>query len=201
MIYGSNTSLGPLPKGSAFDYCFSAVDTDPASPAFIDGVTGASLTRAQLRRDALTLAATWRQPSASSTAMLNKGDIIILFSPSHLLYPVILLAGFAAGTPVACSSSSQTPPELAHQIRLTKGDAKLFVVHASLLKIFEETMRLLGVDKREYRARVMVIGNGKDVGSASGWTFVEDILDGAPRAFQPEKFDGGDATSQVRRCS
>ena len=92
----------PLPRSLIFDYLFppdaaKAVYPVPPddTPAFIDGVTGRTLTRGQLRDQCLQVAA------GLGNLGVKRGDVVCLFGMNSLEYVVGMLGCQAAGAIVS----------------------------------------------------------------------------------------------------
>ncbi|WP_145910832.1 AMP-binding protein [Kitasatospora viridis] len=82
-----------------------------SEPALVDGLTGETITHAEL-------AAAVRQVAAGlAEAGVVQGDVVALHSPNSIAYPVALYAISQAGAVVTTVSSLATPEELAGQLR------------------------------------------------------------------------------------
>jgi len=98
-IYNSPFECPPIPNSSVFTHLFSS--TSPrdvgghpsSSPAFIDAVTGITITRGQLRSLSLSLGYGLRNHPATS-ASSKRGDTVLVYSQNSLTWPVVL---FGAG--------------------------------------------------------------------------------------------------------
>ncbi|MGK4585089.1 4-coumarate--CoA ligase family protein [Kitasatospora sp. HPMI-4] len=80
-------------------------------PALIDGVTGQSVSYAQLD------ARTRRVAAGLAEAGVRKGDVVALYSPNSIAYPVALYGITRAGATVTTVSSLATAKELTGQLR------------------------------------------------------------------------------------
>ncbi|GAA1372248.1 4-coumarate--CoA ligase family protein [Catellatospora chokoriensis] len=94
-------------------------------PALIDGRTGQTLTYAQLAHMVDRLAA------GLAEAGLRPGDVLALFSPNTLLYPVVFHAALAAGATVTTVNALATEKDLTTQ--LSDSGAKLLVTVSPFL--------------------------------------------------------------------
>ncbi|MFC7243916.1 AMP-binding protein [Catellatospora aurea] len=94
-------------------------------PALVDGRTGQTLTYAQLAHMVDRLAA------GLAGAGLRPGDVLALFSPNTLLYPVVFHAALAAGATVTTVNALATPKDLTTQ--LADSGAKLLVTVSPFL--------------------------------------------------------------------
>ncbi|WP_441247778.1 AMP-binding protein [Kitasatospora sp. McL0602] len=88
-----------------------AAGSHPDIPALIDGVTGESLSYAQLD------AASRRVAAGLAEAGLTKGDVLALHSPNTIGYPVAFYGATRAGATVTTVSSMATAGELTAQLR------------------------------------------------------------------------------------
>ena len=88
----------------------------------IDAITGKTTTIGAARELALRLADGMR-----STAGLKTGDVICIFSPNSVLYPVVCMASQAASVVPSLANSTSTPKELLHQLK----DSKVVLLFAS----------------------------------------------------------------------
>jgi hypothetical protein len=81
-----------VPKTSYFQYLFEhgrKSGYDPSTPAHIDGITGETCTREQLEQDCLLLASAFRNVHRKGLVGLNRGSVVLVFSPNSILYPKI----------------------------------------------------------------------------------------------------------------
>ncbi|MEV0273691.1 4-coumarate--CoA ligase family protein [Hamadaea sp. NPDC050747] len=84
------------------------------APALIDGRTGQTVSYAQLAYQVERLAA------GLAEAGLRPGDVLAIFSPNTLLYPVVFHAALAAGATVTTVNALATPADLASQLHDSK---------------------------------------------------------------------------------
>ncbi|KDQ11288.1 hypothetical protein BOTBODRAFT_177525 [Botryobasidium botryosum FD-172 SS1] len=131
-----------VPSRSIFTEIFGGQSDalDRAAPAYIDNVSGAILTRQDVKD--LSLSRVWDE------------------DPNSLSWFLVAYAAFAAGLRVSPANTACTPPELAHQLR-DSGAYNIFV-HPSLLTVLLETLSLLGVSSKEAEKRLEdLMRNGK----------------------------------------
>jgi acyl-CoA synthetase (AMP-forming)/AMP-acid ligase II len=119
----------------------------PEALAFIDGVTGESLTFATLATeiDALAAGLVERQ--------IHPGDVVAIVSPNSILYPVVFHAALRAGAVVTTLNPLYTVEEISHQLS-DSGARLVFSVPACLERV-DEAAGALGVD-------VVVMGESPD---------------------------------------
>jgi hypothetical protein len=109
-IYTSPVPSVPVLSTSIFTRLFDSPDPNtigryPASAsAFIDSDSGTTLTRAQTKRLALSLAYGLRN---HPTTLARRGDVIMIFAPNSLSWPVALFASSQCeNSPSSCSHIS-----------------------------------------------------------------------------------------------
>jgi long-subunit acyl-CoA synthetase (AMP-forming) len=94
-IYTSPYPEVPIPKTSVFTHVFASrgpgdVGGFPGSmKAFIDSVSGAYITRAQLLDLSLSFGHGLRN-HPNTKALAKRGDTILIYSPNSLAWPVLL---------------------------------------------------------------------------------------------------------------
>ncbi|WVQ85014.1 hypothetical protein IAT38_007178 [Cryptococcus sp. DSM 104549] len=117
-IYTSTIPPPPLPRASVFDYLFPPSGTPTAFPtpkrdipAFIDGLTGRTLTRGDIEAEALALA------GGLAKLGVKKGEVACLFGMNSLEWVNACLGCQARGVVVSPANYAYTPTELLHQLR------------------------------------------------------------------------------------
>ncbi|MFC7306329.1 4-coumarate--CoA ligase family protein [Streptomyces monticola] len=106
------------------------------TPALIDGVTGTTLTYAQLDTGHRRIAA------ALAEAGLRKGDVLALHSPNTIVFPAVFYAATRAGAAVTTVHPLATPEELAKQLR--DSGASWIVTVSPLLDTARQAAELVG---------------------------------------------------------
>lgn len=92
-VYKSPLPSIPLYSHSIFTHLFSSADPNDVGgfnaslPAFIDTVTGTTLTRGQLRKLALSLGYGLQK---HSTLSAKRGDTVMIYSQNSLAWPVVV---------------------------------------------------------------------------------------------------------------
>ena len=93
IVYRSPVPSVPLYAHSVFTHLFSSANSNDVGgfnaslPAFIDTVTGTTLTRGQLRKFALALGYGLQK---HSTLSARRGDTVMIYSPNSLAWPVVV---------------------------------------------------------------------------------------------------------------
>ncbi|KAG8861521.1 hypothetical protein FRB91_006229 [Serendipita sp. 411] len=171
-------------------------------PAFTDAPTGVTITRGELRDNALRFAAGLTGENAvlanRGGPTFVRGDVISIYSPNSLSFALALYGSFAAGVKVSPINSSYTPPEIVHQ--LTDCRAKAVVVHPVLLPNLLKAYELLKVPEAVARKQIL-IGNWKEenVQAPTGFTLLEEMLR-VGKLETEAKFDGRYADETTLMC-
>jgi len=119
---------------------------------------------------------------------LNRGDVVMVFSPNSLEYPVMLLGAAAAGIRVTLANAAYTAKELAYQY--SDSLAKHVFVDPVLLPILLEVFKIIGLSKEEAHRRIVLLAFSDRIDQKhSNWIKLDDLT-GTQVAQQPERFDG-----------
>jgi 4-coumarate--CoA ligase len=130
----------PLAERSVFSHLFSSSDPQkvgrfPASfPAFIDAATGATLTRGQLKKHALSFA--YGLSAHPRLLRQERGDTLIIYAPNSLGFVVVLFGTVAAGLRFSPANSAYVSKELQHQY--TDSGARIIATTADGLPVVEQ---------------------------------------------------------------
>src|SRR3954447_23352608 len=79
-------------------------------PALVDGITGQTITYAQLSQMVDRMAAGFAELG------ITPGDVVALHSPNTVLYPVVFYAASKAGATVTTLSALTTAKDMANQL-------------------------------------------------------------------------------------
>ncbi|GAA5824263.1 hypothetical protein JCM11251_001586 [Rhodosporidiobolus azoricus] len=160
LLYTSPWPDVELPECSVWEMVWSNPNKKGDSEtAIIDGVTGETMSRSQVRSLGQRLAYGLR-----STAKLSPGDVICLFSPNSILYPSIVLAAQCAGLVFSGANAAHTSDEMAHQLK--DSGAKLFLVHPSTLDVALSATASLGWTSQEQEDRIFLAVKQNEAGPA-----------------------------------
>ncbi|GAA2740493.1 AMP-binding protein [Kitasatospora cinereorecta] len=110
------------------------------TPALIDGITGRSLSYAELD------AASRRIAAGLAEAGVGQGDVVALYSPNTIAYPAALYGITRAGATVTTVSSLTTAGELAGQLRDSR--ARWIITIAAFLPVATEAAAALAADPK-----------------------------------------------------
>ncbi|WP_431682890.1 4-coumarate--CoA ligase family protein [Kitasatospora sp. KL5] len=107
-------------------------------PALVDGVTGRSLSYAELDL------ASRRTAAGLAEAGVRQGDVVALYSPNTIAYPVAFYAATRTGATVTTVSSLATAGELAGQLR--DSGARWIITVSAFLPVATEAAAALAAD-------------------------------------------------------
>ncbi|EJT98516.1 acetyl-CoA synthetase-like protein [Dacryopinax primogenitus] len=173
---------------SVFDYVFSS-PVPGHKVAFIDGTNGSRrVTRDGLKEMCLSLAYGLRNNLEKMGAHpLHRGDVVMIFSPNSLEYPVMLLAAAAAGIRVTLANAAYTPKELAYQYK--DSTAMHVFVDPVVLPVLLETLTSLGVSDKDVQRRVVLMAFSDRIDEKfKDWIKLDDLI-GTEKA-ERAAFDG-----------
>jgi acyl-CoA synthetase (AMP-forming)/AMP-acid ligase II len=100
-----------IPNLSVPDFVLAAGADRPGSPALVDGITGETITHGELA------AYVDRFAAALHEAGLRKGDVVAVFSPNTIWYPVVFHGIAKAGCIMSPINALYQPEEIAFQLR------------------------------------------------------------------------------------
>ena len=112
-----------IPDVGLPEFLFSDLGEHADSVAVIDGPSGREMTFGQLA------GAVDRFAAALGERGLGPGDVIALFAPNNVYYPVVFHGALAAGVAVSTVNALYTPDEIAFQLR-DSGSRMLVTVSA-----------------------------------------------------------------------
>ncbi|KIP05228.1 hypothetical protein PHLGIDRAFT_30994 [Phlebiopsis gigantea 11061_1 CR5-6] len=170
----------------------------PNAPAFIDAASGKTISRSEWRDLTLSLAWGMRHelPKLGGVA-ITRGDVVMVFSPNSIAWPVVLFAGIAAGLRMTLANSSYTARELEHQ--WTDSGAKVVFVHPALLPVVLEMFKHLDVDLTAARRKIVVLDWPFREPGLGDFLRLDDLL-GKGALKDEEKFPGELANETVLVC-
>ncbi|KAL5530601.1 hypothetical protein ACEPAF_6859 [Sanghuangporus sanghuang] len=199
-IYKSILPPVEIPDVSVYSYLFPKVDKYPeSSPAFIDPDTQVTLTRGGLRAKTRELAHGLRNTLHAKFGgpKLARSDVVLIFSPNTVAYPILLFGVFAAGLKATLANAAYTPPELAYQYQ--DSGASLVITYPALLPVVLKMFESLEMDAKQARQRIVIAGWGLKDKGPKGFIQMEDLL-GTGRLENEERFDGPLANETTLLC-
>ncbi|MFI5527657.1 AMP-binding protein [Kitasatospora sp. NPDC051853] len=120
------------------DAVLGNVAEHPDQPALVDGITGESVSYAQLDGASLRFAA------GLAEAGVRKGDVIALYSPNTIAYPIAFYGATRAGATVTTVSSLTTAAELAGQLK--DSGARWIITISAFLPVAVEAAKTVAAD-------------------------------------------------------
>ncbi len=147
MVIQSPFPARAIPELSLPAYVFEHTDAHTGRPALIDGPSGRTLTHGEMRARAYACAAGLQQLGVAP------GEVVGIFSPNVLDYPVAYLGTALAGGVNTTANALYTADELAFQLRSAR--ARLLVAHPALLDRAREAATAAGVQ------HLFVFGEGE----------------------------------------
>ncbi|BEI80357.1 hypothetical protein CcaverHIS002_0108860 [Cutaneotrichosporon cavernicola] len=180
-----------LPNTSVFHYLFPDVvggsplaPLDPSLPAYIDGLDGRVLTRADVVDGALRFATGVRSLG------VGRGDIALLWGLNSLEWARAMYGSFAAGLTVSPANAGYSAGEIAHQIN--DSGASILFLCPTLLPVLEKARPLL---KRAFPADRVVLLARETSGTHHT---VADLIASEPG--EAERFNGVQAHNTAIMC-
>ncbi|GAA5932964.1 hypothetical protein JCM1841_003856 [Sporobolomyces salmonicolor] len=150
MIFESPWPKVELPECSVWEKVWSNPrKRSDGEVAVVDGPTGRTLSRGQLRNLSQRTAHGFRH-----AARLDPGDVVLLFSPNSFYYHMIVLATQCAGCVFSGANAAYTTSELAHQVG--DSEAKLLLVHPSILEVALSATKALGWSEKRQQERIIL---------------------------------------------
>jgi acyl-CoA synthetase (AMP-forming)/AMP-acid ligase II len=134
MIFHSPYPDVVIPDVTVTDHVFGDLDTRATKTALIDGPTGATVSFAELKSRILKAA------GGLAARGFGKGDVIGIYSPNTISYPVAFHGAAHAGGIVTTVNPTYTPDELASQLRDSRA-RYLFTIGPLLDKASEAAKR------------------------------------------------------------
>ena len=129
----------PIPDVCLWEFLFGdGFGEHTGSAAFVDGVTGASLTFGELEEQALRVAA------ALAGRGIGRGDVVAVFAPNSPWWPVVFHGVLRANAVVTTVNVLNTAGDLAAQ--LADAGARMLVTSAALLDRAEAAAATVGLD-------------------------------------------------------
>lgn len=113
-----------IPNLSLTDFVLGNADEFSDRPAFVDGISGRIVSFAALRDQV-------RRVAAGLSHRVNKGDVVAIWAPNVLEYPVVFHAVISLGAILTTINPAYTTPEVAFQLR--DANVKLLVTTAALV--------------------------------------------------------------------
>lgn len=130
-----------LQPDTIFRHYLPAEARFPEYPAFIDGLTGRTITSTQLRTDALRIGVGIRNLLKRSPQRSSGKQVALIFSPNSIDFPQIFYGCQSVKIITSLANASYTYKEVAHQIR--DGRPSISFVHPTLYQTYRQAEELL----------------------------------------------------------
>lgn len=207
-IYTSSYPSVHICRRSIFTHILGVSSSSPgtvggfpaSSPAFIDALSGTTISRGTCRSYALQLAFSLHNlPSP----LENRTKTVLIFSPNSITWPIIMFGAVAAGFRATLANSAYTPDELKYQY--IDAGAHLIFVHPSLVGTVQTMLKSLGCSEQEIRSRVIVAGvqwitGAKDASVPDEQLVPINQLLGRGELTEEVSFDGERSNETVYLC-
>lgn len=207
-IYTSSYPSVHICRRSIFTHILGVSSSSPgtvggfptSSPAFIDALSGTTISRGTCRSYALQLAFSLHNlPSP----LENRTKTVLVFSPNSITWPIVMFGAVAAGFRATLANSAYTPDELKYQY--IDAGAHLIFVHPSLVGTVQTMLKSLGCSEQEIRSRVIVAGvqwitGAKDASVSDDQLVPINQLLGRGELTEEVSFDGERSNETVYLC-
>ncbi|KAJ3923799.1 AMP binding protein [Lentinula edodes] len=212
-IYYSSYPSVPLHTRSIFTHLLSVDPNNgkiggfPAQEkVFVDAATGISISRQDLRTLSLKFGYGLRH---DPRVKAQRGDVVLVFSPNSLQYPVYILGAIAAGMRCTLTNNAYTARELQHQY-IDSGATMIITTSENLSVALEMLIVGLGLSQTDAENRIIISQNSlawasglvssRSEGEATRDLITFDQLLGIGELQNEEEFDGESAQETALLC-
>ncbi|KAK4703755.1 4-coumarate--CoA ligase, partial [Phenoliferia sp. Uapishka_3] len=157
--------------------------------AIIDGPSGRTMSRGELRTTAQKIAYGFRHK-----LKLPAGAVICVFSPNSSWYHMLVMAVQCSGNVVSGANAAYTDTEMAHQ--LSDSGSAMILCHPQVLEVALAATTLLGWTKKQQRTSI-VLAVPKDEAGPAGDLFIAFDQLITSNILPPHKISAKDAHSTV----
>ncbi|SCZ98633.1 BZ3500_MvSof-1268-A1-R1_Chr3-1g05514 [Microbotryum saponariae] len=159
MIHTSPHPPVELPVCSVWDKVWSnPAGLADSEVAVIDGPSGRTHTRGDLKKKSQQLAYGYRQLG------LTPGQVVCIFSPNSFYYHMIVLAAQCAGCVLSGANAAYTSQEMAHQ--LSDSSTELLMCHPSNLDVALKATKAVGWSEHKQKERIVLAVMTDEAGPA-----------------------------------
>ncbi|RIB11178.1 hypothetical protein C2G38_2204141 [Gigaspora rosea] len=149
MIFKSKYSDIKIPQAGIYQYVTSNPNKIPDEKViYVDGVTGRSYTFGEFKHETKKFAA-----GLQDKLEFKRGDVLAIFSPNQVDYPIVLLGTIAAGGKVTTANPIYETTKLSYQ--LIDSGASVLIVHPEILEAAIEA----SIDAKIPASRVLLFGD------------------------------------------
>ncbi|KAK7691667.1 hypothetical protein QCA50_005066 [Cerrena zonata] len=191
-VYSSPYPPVEVAKESIFTFLFQTeFSSHPRDrKAFVDGLTGLSITRQQLKELCLSFAHGVRNHFPQLGGLpLKRGETVLIYSPNSLSWPIMLFGSIAAGLLPTLANSMYTARELAFQ--WNDSGVSIMLVHPLMLTVALNALKTLGFSDAESRRRIVIAdySSVKRDGPLGKFIHLDDLLNSGS-LHEEEKYSG-----------
>ncbi|KAL1405238.1 hypothetical protein Q8F55_008864 [Vanrija albida] len=193
-IYTSDLPRPHLPRQSFFSYISPGAPTDsplaqydPSLPAYVDGLTGRTITRGAVHDGALRLA------GGLKALGVRRGDTACVWGPNSVEWAQAAFGVLAAGVVLSPANAAYEPHEIAHQVN--DSNASVLIIDPSLLPKLETARQHFERNFPSSRILLLAETSAKPPGSP-----FKTIYEAYAAPVAPERFDGEDAHAVAVMC-
>ncbi|KAI8084667.1 uncharacterized protein BX664DRAFT_337521 [Halteromyces radiatus] len=141
MVFHSSLPSIQVPTTGVVEFLFENRNNVPDNqPILIDAHSDRTITFGQLKQNILQFAA-----GLQDHCQFKTGDVLAIFAPNLVDYPIPLLGALAAGGTTTPANPAYTVKELTHQVSLS--DAKVIVCSPENVEVALETAKNCGLAK------------------------------------------------------
>ncbi|CAG8728740.1 27217_t:CDS:10 [Dentiscutata erythropus] len=149
MIFNSKYPDVKVPQVGIYQYVTSNPNKIPDDKViYVDAITGKSYTFGEFKHESKKFAA-----GLQDKLEFKRGDVLAIFSPNQLDYPIVLLGAIAAGGTVTTANPKFETADLSNQ--LTDSGASVFIVHPECLEVAIEA----SINAKIPASRVLLFGD------------------------------------------
>ncbi|SCV74333.1 BQ2448_6765 [Microbotryum intermedium] len=170
MIHTSPHPPVDLPVCSVWDKVWSnPAGLADSEVAVIDGPSGRTHTRGELKKKSQQLAYGYRQLG------LTPGQVVCIFSPNSFYYHMIVLAAQCAGCVLSGANAAYTPQEMAHQ--LSDSSTELLMCHPHNLDVALTATKAVGWSEHKQEQRIVLAVMADEAGPAGNtYKSISDLV-------------------------
>ncbi|CAG8494782.1 25004_t:CDS:10 [Dentiscutata erythropus] len=149
MIFKSKYPDVTIPQVGIYQYVISnpkKISDDKV--IYVDGITGKSITYGEFKHESKKFAA-----GLQDKLDFKRGDVLAIFSPNQVDYPIVLLGAIAAGGKVTTANPKYKVTELSYQ--LIDSGASVLIAHPDFLEVAIEA----SIEAKIPTSRVLLFGD------------------------------------------
>ncbi|RIB26738.1 hypothetical protein C2G38_2162605 [Gigaspora rosea] len=149
MIFNSKYPDIKIPQVGIYQYVTSNPNKISEDKViYLDGITGKSYTFGEFKHESKKFAA-----GLQDKLEFKHSDVLAIFSPNQVDYPIVLFGAIAAGGKVATIDTNNKATELSYQS--TDSSASVLIVHPELLEIAIEA----SIDSKILTSKILLFGD------------------------------------------